>query len=113
MICDLLGAGITSVCSHIRIVTSHFAKLHFHGIWQGEEEATVGCTGTVGEQHAASTLLLICRLFPTHLLASLSSADMAEITYSKCDQVRWHAGCGMEGSDRPSASIHIDSFRLT
>lgn len=91
MILDVSDAGITSACYHTQLDTSHSEKPHFHGTWKvrvrvkGKRKVTVGYIGRVGEPHAVSTLFLICRLFPTHLLASLSSADMVEVTHSKCD----------------------------
>lgn len=85
MTLELSGAGITSVCYHIQLGASHSTKPHFHGTWQGEEKHGSKLYGTVDEQHTNSTSLPVCRPLATHLLASLSSADVVEVTYSKSD----------------------------
>lgn len=82
---ELSGAGITSVCYHIQLGASHSTKPHFHGTWQGEEKHGSKLYGTVDEQHTNSTSPPVCRPLATHLLASLSSADVVEVTYSKSD----------------------------
>lgn len=85
MTLELSGAGITSVCYYIQLGASHSTKPHFYETWQGEEKHGNKLYGTVAEQHPNSTLLPVSRPLATHLLASLCSADVVKVTYSKSD----------------------------